>query len=349
VEALSEDLHEERVTLASGVVVEEVDTDRPWVCAGEPIHLSARVGGEQKAGAVYRWIWRGAEGGAELHPGAAIAWTAPKTPGSYGVHFQVCQDLGGRRVGVLAERTVAIDVRPCGAVESQEAEPLRIGVVQRGQGSFTFQALYQGRETVSEYAWDFGDGASLNTSEPAAEHIYPLQDLGPEKVKSFQVRLRARWAGGKTHEATAFALVRGQPVSKGEELPPVTLEISRWHPRPEGGWQSALSVRGQGEAGTGADIQWDRVERILLHDDGRTETRAHSLDEVITFDERLAHGGFRGQVLVSAAEATPDVRQIIDVLHGHDKAGKEVTVSWTPYKRDPSPLPSSEGERPASK
>jgi hypothetical protein len=354
VEALSEDLHEERVTLASDMVVEGVDTDRPWVCAGEPIHLLARVGGEQRSGAVYRWIWRAAEGGAELHPGVALAWTAPKAVGRYPVHFQVCQDLGGRRVGVLAERTVAVEVRRCGAAESQEAEPLRIGVVQRGHGSFTFQALYQGRESVAEYTWDFGDGASLNTGEPAAEHVYQIQDLGPEKVRSFPVKLRARLGGGETHEATAFALVRGQPLSKGEELPPVALEISRWRPRPEGGWQSELSIRGQegeGQSGTanGVDIQWDRVERILLHDDGHTDTRTHSIDEVIVIDERLGHGGFRGKVSVSAAEAGPDVRQIIDVLHGHDGAGKEVTVSWTPFKRDPSPLPSAEGERPASK
>lgn len=362
-ETLSEELHEERVTLASGVVVEAVDTDRPWVCAGEPIQLSARVGGEQGSGAVYRWIWRATEGGAELHPGTAIAWTAPKVAGNYSVHFQVCQDLGGRRVGVLAERTVAIEVRRCGAAESQEAEPLRIGVIQRGHGSFSFQALYQGHEPVAEYAWDFGDGVSVNTGESAAEHIYPAEDLGPEKVKSFPVKLRARLASGKTHEAAAFALVRGQPLSKGskgEELAPVALEISRWHPRPEGGWQSELAIqvqgdvqggqgRGSGETGTGTDIQWDRLERILLHDDGRTNAITRSVDEVLTLDERLGHGGFRGRVLVSAADAAPDVRQIIDVLHGHDGAGKEVTVSWTPYKREPSPLPSPEGERPASK
>lgn len=359
VEALSEDLHEERVTLASGVVVEGVDTDRPWVCAGEPVHLSARVGGEQRSGAVYRWIWRAAEGRAELHPGTAIAWTAPKAAGSYPVYFQVCQDLGGRRVGVLAEYTMAVEVRRCGAAESQEAEPLRIGVVQRGPGGFTFQALYQGRESVAEYAWDFGDGASLNTAAPAAEHVYQTQDLGPEKVKSFPVQLRARLAGGKTHEAAAFALVRGQPVptgTEGEALPPVALEISRWRPRPEGGWQSDVSIDVKGEqgrepgvTGAGTDIQWDRVERILLHDDGRTDTITHAVNEVVTLDKQLGHGGFRGRVLVSAADAAPDVRQIIDVLHGHDGAGQEVTVSWTPFKREPSPLPSPGGERPVSK
>jgi hypothetical protein len=64
------------------------------------------------------------------------------------------------------------------------------------------------------------------------------------------------------------------------------------------------------------------------------EFDTRSWSEVIAVDERLERGGFRGRVLVSAGEVGPGVKQIIDVLRGHDAAGEEVAVSWTPFKRD---------------
>ncbi|MFP2911752.1 hypothetical protein ACLESD_43355, partial [Pyxidicoccus sp. 3LFB2] len=58
-EALSLALNEERVVLASSTVIEGIDTDRAWVCAGEPMMLSARVGGVSEPDAVQRWVWPG--------------------------------------------------------------------------------------------------------------------------------------------------------------------------------------------------------------------------------------------------------------------------------------------------
>ncbi len=332
-EALSAALNEERVSLTSSVVVEGIDTDRPWVCAGEVMGLSARLGGEPEPGAVYRWVWPVAGSGAELHPGSTLQWRAPETAGRYRVRFQVCTDLGGRRVGVLAEREIELDVRRCGEQETQRNEPLRIAVNQGGQASFTFQALYQGRARVVAYAWDFGNGAVSTTSEPRVEYSYAtdLQGLGPQEVKSFTVRLQARLDRGGPLEATAFALIRGQPPS--DTPPPVDLRVSRWRPLPEGGWRSDVVVR----VPEGTAVTWERLERVSLHWDGQADTSMRPWREVLQVEEVLGNGGFRGYVTVSASEASPGIKQILDSLYGHDAAGQEVVVSWSPFKREPAP------------
>jgi hypothetical protein len=331
-DALSAALHEERVSLASRVVVEGIDKDRPWVCAGESMGLSARVGGVPEPGAVYRWVWPVTGGGAELHPGPALQWRAPETAGTYRVRFQVCTDLGGRRVGVLAEREVEIDVRRCGEQEGQRNEPLRIAVVQRGQGTFEFQALYQGHARIEAYAWDFGDGAIATTSEPRVEHAYALQGLGSQEVRNFTVRLQARLDRDGPLEATAFALTRGQPPS--DTPPPVDLRVSRWRPLPEGGWRSDVVVRAPDES----TITWERLERISLHWDGQADTAMRPWREVLHVEEELGQGGFRGYVTVSASESPSDIKQILDFLYGHDASGQEVVVSWSPFKRESPPV-----------
>ncbi len=338
---LSAALHEERVLLASSVVIQGIDQDRPWVCAGEAMGLSARVGGVPEPGAVHRWVWPVAGGGAELHPGPALQWRAPEEPGKYFVRFQVCTDLGGRRVGVLAERDVEVDVRRCGEGEGQRDEPLRLGVVQQGQGTFAFEALYRGGERAVAFAWDFGDGTATATSEPRVEHSYPLQGLEPQEVRSFTVRLQVRLARGGPLEATAFALIRGQPPSG--VTPPVDLRVSRWRPLPgDGGWRSDVVVR----VPDGTAITWERLERISLHWDGQADTSTRGWSEAIHVEEHLEHGGFRGYVTVSASEAAPDIKQILDFLSGRDAAGQEVVVSWSPFKREAPPGPPSETPAP---
>jgi hypothetical protein len=332
-DALAAALGEERVSLASSVRIEGIDLERAWVCAGEVMGLSARVGGVPEPGAVSRWVWPIAGGGAELHPGPSLQWRAPPVAGRYPVRFQVCTDLGGRRVGVLAEREVMLEVRRCGEGEGQRHEPLRIGLSQRGQGRFTFQALYQGGERVSAYVWSFGDGASASTAEPGIEHTYALAELGPQETRSFTVRLEARLERGPPLEATAFALLRGQPAS---EPPPVALQVSRWRPNPEGeGWRSDVVVR----APEGTDVTWERLERVLLRWEGEPDIDTWPWRERVHVEEELGHGGWRGYVTVSAAEAAPEIKQILDSLHGRDAAGQEVVVSWSPFKREPSERP----------
>ncbi|HSP77362.1 MAG TPA: PKD domain-containing protein, partial [Myxococcaceae bacterium] len=195
-------LGEERVSLASSMVIEKIDQDREWVCTGEFMSLSARIGGEREPEAVYRWVWPIAGGGAELEPGPRLRWQAPETPGKYRVRFQICTDLGGRRVGVLAERELELDVRRCGEGEGQAHEPLRLELIQGLRGAFSFHVLYQGPESITAYEWDFGDGTRELTAGPLAEHAYPLQELEPDEPRSFTVKLTARLAGGGTLEAT---------------------------------------------------------------------------------------------------------------------------------------------------
>jgi PKD domain len=338
-DVLAAALHEEMVPLVSSAVVEAIDQDRPWVCAGEPMGLAARLGGGIEPGAVHRWIWLTKEGSAELHPGLALQWEAPPVAGRYAVRFQVCKDLGGRRVGVLAERIVEVDVRACGPGERQEFEPLRLTVTQRRQGAFLFRAVSPGSERIETYAWDFGDGTTVTTSGPEAEHSYVIQDLGPNETRSFTVKLSARSSRGMLLTATAFVLTRGVPPN--DEPTPVELEISRWSAQPDGGWRSDLVVR---DVSTG--ITWDRVERVTRYWDGGVDIDTRKWSEVVRVEEELERGGFRGYVLVSPSEASPGIKQILDFLYGTDLMGQEVMVSWSPYKSEAPPTPPSAEEPP---
>jgi hypothetical protein len=329
--ALHAELREEVVELPSGVIVDGIDMDRAWVCAGEPVALSARVGGEAEPGVVYRWLWRH-PGGVELHPGPAMHWRAPAATGTYVVRFQACKDLGGRRVGVLAESEVSIEVRACTAGESQDSEPLRVRVVQRRHGAFAFHAVYRGRERVEAYQWDLGDGTAESTAEPMIEHAYATHDLGPHETRSAVVMVKARLAGGELLEAMAVVMVRGQP--EAHDRPAVELDIGRWQPRLDGrGWDSELSVHSPE-----SEITWDRLERTTRYFDGREEVATRAWTDVIRVDETLASGGFRGVVRVESSEVPLDVKQIIDVLYGHDSTGNEIMTSWSPFKRE-SPEP----------
>jgi len=338
-EVLAAALHEEMVPVASSTVVEAIDRDRSWVCAGEPMSLSARLGGVPEAGAVHRWVWLTEDGNAELHPGRTLQWKAPVTAGRYAVRFQVCKDLGGRRVGVLAERLVEIDVRPCGPGERQVSEPLRLIVTQRRQAAFLFQAVSQGGERADAYAWDFGDGATAQTIEPQVEHAYSVQDLGTNETRSFTVRVMARSSRGTPLVATAFVLARGAPPTEGPR--PAELEVSRWSEQPEGGWRSEVVVRD-----VATDITWDRLERVTRYWDGGVDIDTRKWSEVVRVEEGLERGGFRGYVLVSPSEAAPDTKQILDFLYGYDSTGQEVVFSWSPYKSEAPLMPPGVEEPP---
>jgi hypothetical protein len=127
-------------------------------------------------------------------------------------------------------------------------------------------------------------------------------------------------------------MVRGRPATY--DPPAVDLEIARWQPRHDGqGWESEISVRSQELA-----IAWDRLERTTRYFDGREEIATRAWTDVIRVDESLGSGGFRGVVRVDSSEAPMDVKQIIDVLYGHDPTGDEIMISWSPFKRE-SPVP----------
>ena len=331
--ATSAELHallgEEAVPLQSDVVVEALEIEQPWVCAGEPVGLAAHVTGGGPD-AVQRWIWRTPEGTAALQPGSALAWPTPAAPGVYRVFFQVCTDLGGRRIGVLASRALDIEARAC----DEPAEAVRIEVSQRGQGVYAFTAVVADEAAgagITDYVWDFGDGAQLTTTAPAAEHTYAVADLGAEDVAHFAVTVVARRASAEPLTGTTAVLVRGMPGT--HDPGPVLLEVSRWqHDPARNRWTSDIHVQVR-EKGP---IVWERLERFTRYFDDRTESANLDWREVIAVDEDLAGGGFRGQVLVPDESVPPEVKQIIDVLHGRASDGAEVTVSWTPFKRAPA-------------
>jgi hypothetical protein len=288
------------------------------------------VGGQPEPGAVQRWVWPGSETGAELQPGSRLQWRAPRSAGRYFVRFQVCRDLGGRRVGVLAEQVVGIDVRECGA--SKEAESLTLEVSQRGAGDFVFRAVTPDAAPLTAYQWDFGDGASTVTQEPTASHGYATQGLGAQELRAFTVRLSARDGAGAVRSATAFVQLRGQPPP---DAPPLaTLELAR-EPGGEEGWRSGVTVR----VPEGGDVTWERVERLTVSWDDQVESSTRPWREVITVEAALERGGFRGHVTVRPSDVRPDVKQVLDFLHGRDVSGREVALSWASYKSEARPPP----------
>lgn len=331
-DALSLALNEERVVISSTAVIEGIDADRPWVCAGEPMMLSARVGGATEPDAVQRWVWPGSETGAELQPGSRLQWRAPKRAGRYYVRFQVCRDLGGRRVGVLAEQVVGLDVRECGTRE--EGQALRLDVSQRGPADFVFRAVTPDAAPLTAYRWDFGDGATTETAEPTASHAYATQGLGAQELRGFTVRLSARDGAGAARTATAFVQLRGQPPP---DAPPLaTLEFDRARgPGGEEGWRSGVTVH----VPEGGDVTWERLERLTVTWDDQVESRLRPWGEVIAVEEDLGRGGFRGHVTVRPSEVTPQVKQVLDFLHGRDVSGREVTLSWASFKSEAPPPP----------
>ncbi|QSQ27523.1 PKD domain-containing protein [Pyxidicoccus parkwayensis] len=329
-EALSLALKEERVVLASGAVIQGIDADRPWVCTGERMSLSARVGGAAEPGAVVRWVWPGAETGAELQPGSRLQWRAPKHAGRYFVRFQVCRDLGGRRVGVLAEQVVSIDVRECGTTDADES--LRLEVSQRGAGEFVFRAVTPGADKLNAYRWDFGDGTSAVTEEPTASHAYATQGMGAQESRGFTVRLSARDSSGKVRTATAFVQLRGQPPP--DEPPLAILDFERARGATgDDGWRSGVTVR----VPEGGEVTWGHVERLTVSWDDQVESSTRPWREVITVEEDLERGGFRGHVTVRPSEVSPTVKQVVDTLHGRDVSGREVELSWASYKSEARP------------
>lgn len=328
--SLAATLGEEQIALDSGVIVEAIEQERPWACTGAALKLFARAGGDREPGMITRWLFQGASG-VELEPGATLSWRAPKAPGRYRVRVQICKDLGGRRVGILAEREHEIEVRACSPAD-EASGPLRLRVARVSGGVFRFEASYEGGEPPLDYEWDFDDGSTTSTPEPRAEHTFETTGLGPNDVRAFAVRIKARPAsGGEPLEATAFAVVRGRP--RPHDAPPVELDVARWRPALEGGFQSALTLR----VPAGTVITWSRLERVVQGWDDRTRSVSLPLEEAFRIDERLEGGGLRGEVFVSERDSGPEVKQVHDFLYGRDAAGAEIVVSWTPFKREAPP------------
>ncbi|MCY1033707.1 PKD domain-containing protein [Corallococcus sp. BB11-1] len=314
--------------LASTAFIEHLDTDRPWACAGGTVGVVARVGGAREPDLVERWVWPTPEGRAGLQPGSGLDWRAPAVPGRYPVRFQLCRDLGGRRVGVLAERTVLLEVRDCAAGAES---PLRLGARQDGPATFTFEV--QGLEEagpVRAYTWDLGDGTTEETEGPILEHTYAAEPADGAIPRRFTVRVHARMESGAPRAITAFVSVR--PLERPEAPPRVALKVSRWQPEREtGGWRSEVSVH----VPEGAEaVTWAEVERILVGWDDQRRTTRMPWDRALGVQELLGRGGFRAEVVVGPDEATPDVKQVLDVLHGRDARGSDVVVSWASFKQD---------------
>jgi len=322
--ALEQALGEEIVALPSQVRISAVRVEQDRVCAGRSADLSAEVDGAEP-GLSYRWL-RLAGAGAELTPGQYAPWPAPAEPGRYHLLFQVCRSLDGRRVGVLAEQALDVDVVDCG--EGEADQPLRIEARDRAAGQYVFDAVHDDGGAADSYQWDFGDGETETTHEPRASHFYPLVDIPDDEVRGYRVRLEARSAGGAVRSAATTVYLRGQarPPSPPDVL--VELEGQRYDDA-EQRWEVRLRVTNLARP----PITWQTVERTAIHDDGRRPTRAVGWRSVVDQVEVAQGGSFVGWNVIAADEVPADVVRVVDRLVGRDGDGEEVAVTYSPYRR----------------
>jgi hypothetical protein len=320
--AIAQILDEELVAVTSGIRIAELAADEAQPCAGRPVWLRARTEGDVGEGRlVSRWIWA-TDSRLSMQPGASVSFTAPNA-GTYPIRFQLVRALGGKRIGVLAERTLALQVVDCGSGPA----PLRIeSTVTGGRVDFTALASVS---THGGFTWDFGDGQTHTTDGPTVRHDYPILELGAEELRAYRVAVEVATTDGASLRATAGVTLRGQ-VSP--PLPPaIAAELGDavWDEDARR-WQRRIEVDNRERPA----ILWARGERHSLHDDDRITTRTLTVAELLTISETREAGGFVATVTVTAAETPPGVRRITDRLHGRDASGEEATLTWVVWDRD---------------
>ncbi|WP_375770682.1 PKD domain-containing protein [Archangium gephyra] len=322
-------LDEELVPLASNIRILQLEADEVRLCAGRPVWLRARFEGATEP-VVGRFLWT-TPNGLALEPGTAARWT-PDAPGSHEVRFQVVRSLERKRVALLAERTLTLQVEAC----DDKQQPLEVKVNQdRERVQLIALASV---ETVGGFAWDFGDGTTELTDAPRVRHEYPVLELGPGEVRSYRVVVEAHARDGASLRTTTNITVRGLPKPPAPE--PVTLELGEavWDDG-AGRWRRTLEVHNRSPDA----IVWETAERRSHWDDGRVETRTLAVTELVAIDSRKELGGFAGQVSVAASELAPGVRAVVDTLRGRNSEGAPIVLTWAAYEREDvapkSPLP----------
>lgn len=328
--AIGQLLGEELVPVASTVTIAELAADQPQPCAGREVLLRSRLAGDAAQDRlVSRWIWATSER-LSMQPGATARFTAP-APGRYPIRFQLVRSLGGARIGVLAERTLELDVADCGSGPA----PLQVtSTVLGGRADFTVLATVP---TQGGYAWDFGDGDRQTTDRPTARHDYPIIELRDREVRSYQVSVEVDGADGTPLRATTEIVLRGQV---NPPLPPaIAAELGdpSWdeHDRR---WRRQITVDNRERPA----ITWERGERHTQYDDKRIASRNLTVAELLAITEQRQAGGFVATVTVTDAETGPGVRRITDRLFGHDAAGEEASLTWVAWDREdfePDPVP----------
>ena len=323
-------LEEELVAVTSGVKIAELGADDAKPCAGRPVWLRARLEGDTGEGRlVSRWIWA-TERRLSMQPGASASFTA-QAPGRYPIRFQVVRSIEGKRIGVLAERTLELDVVDCGS----GPPPLRVEAkVTGGRANFTALAAVP---TRGGYRWEFGDGENQTTDGPSVRHDYPILELRDREQRSYRVAVEVAGADGTQLRATSSVMLYGQ--ASPPRPPAIAAELGEavWD---EAGrrWQRRLEVDNRERPA----ITWERGERHTQHDDDRVASRNLTVAELLTIIEKREAGGLVATVTVTAAETGPGVRRITDRLFGHDAAGEEASLTWVAWDRDdfdPDPVP----------
>lgn len=319
-------LDEELVPRASNIRILTLEADEVRLCAGRPVWLRARFEGATEP-VVGRFLWT-TPNGLALEPGTAARWT-PDAPGSHEVRFQVVRSLERKRVALLAERTLTLQVEAC----DDGPPPLEVKVTQdRERVQLTALASV---ETVGGFAWDFGDGKTEFTDAPRVRHEYPVLELGAGEVRSYRVAVEAHARDGAPLRATTNITVRGLPKPPAPE--PVSLELGEavWDDGARR-WRRTLEVHNRSPDA----VVWESAERRTHWDDGRVETRTLAVAELVAIDARKELGGFAGHVSVDASALAPGVRAVVDTLRGRDATGAPVVLTWAAYEReDVAPKP----------
>lgn len=328
--AIAQVLGEELAPVASTVTIAELGTDQLQPCAGREVLLRSRLAGDAgQDRLVSRWIWATSER-LSMQPGATARFTAP-APGHYPIRFQLVRSLGGARVGVLAERTLELDVADCGSgPPALQVTSTVIG----GRADFTALAAVP---TQGGYTWDFGDGDRRTSDGPTVRHDYPILELRDREERTYQVSVEVAGADGTSLRATTAVALRGQA---NPPLPPaIAAELGdpTWdeHDRR---WRRQITVDNRERP----VITWERGERHTQYNDKRIASRNLTVAELLAITEQRQAGGFVATVTVTADETGPGVRRITDRLFGHDAAGEEASLTWVAWDREdfePDPAP----------
>ena len=183
-------------TLRTADLIADVSVDRPRVCSGESFLVSIRGKPENARSSLPI---------AELNFNidGTFGNDIALTPGAPGIEQYTVVASNG--VDKIEHRAFSVEVLPIDAQECVQRPIVTLAVERAKHAADQIVAravAHRGLDQPIHYAWSFGDGASLETSEPIATHDYALRDQS-RTLSSYLVSVDATDARGRHAEGRA--------------------------------------------------------------------------------------------------------------------------------------------------